>query len=100
MGILTGTETLFFLLGGMTVILIGGLVYLVKKYPFRWYATLLAVIGILIFLFGIAWCVSSILEGEPRAAGMGLLIFGLLSLLCLGFTRRFVVKNLKPTSAR
>ena len=90
MGILSGTETLFFCLGVLGTLLGGALVVLQKTHEFRWYANLLAAIGIFLLLFTIAWSVSSVLEGEPQAANMGLLVFGLPTLLLLGVTRRLV----------
>lgn len=41
--------------------------------------------GIGLILFSAAWSVASILEGVPRAASMGLLLFGLPGIVVLTF---------------
>jgi len=46
--------------------------------------------GLLLILFSIAWSVSSTLEGEPRAANMGIVFFGLPGIALLTVTARFV----------
>ena len=40
--------------------------------------------------FGIAWAVGAVLEGVPRAASMGLLMFGLGGIVILTVTIRFI----------
>jgi Na+-translocating ferredoxin:NAD+ oxidoreductase RnfG subunit len=50
--------------------------------------------GIILMLFSIAWAVGSVLEGVPRAASMGLLLFGMGGILLLVLTWRFVVTRL------
>jgi hypothetical protein len=95
MGIFSGIEILFFILGAMTVLFINGIVFLRKRYPLRWYSTMLAGLGAFLILFTVAWSVSSILEGETRSAGMGILVFGVQALICFGLTRQLVVKEMK-----
>jgi drug/metabolite transporter (DMT)-like permease len=95
MGILTANQMLFFFLGVLATLFIFALVYLRRTYPFRWHSTILAVLGIMLALFSIAWSISSLLENESRASGMGLLVFGVTSLICLGLARQLVVKELK-----
>ena len=75
MGIFTGIEILFFWLGVITTLLVGGLVWLNQKYTFNWYIWTLSISGAILLVFTIAWSVSSVLEGEPQAANMGLLFF-------------------------
>lgn len=48
------------------------------------------IIGISMVLFGIAWAVGSVLEGEPRAASMGILMFGLSGIVLLSFSARYI----------
>lgn len=93
MGVFNGIEILFYLLGALTILSINALLYFKKRYTFKWYATALAGCGIFLGLFTIAWTVSSIIEGEPRSAGMGLLLFGVSTLICLAVTRQIAVKN-------
>lgn len=95
MGIFTANEILFFCLGVLGTSLIVTLNYLRKTLPFRWHSTALAVSGILIALFTIAWSVSSLLENEARASGMGLLIFGVTTFICFGLARQLVAKEMK-----
>ena len=95
MGIFTGTETLFFFAGALTTLLIVGLIYLQKKYTIKWYSNSLAGIGIFLIIFTLLWSVSSIQEGEPQAANMGLLVFGVPALLIFGITRKLISKDSK-----
>ena len=66
-----------------------------KKYTMKWYSNTLAGIGIFLIIFTLLWSVSSVLEGEPQAANMGLLVFGIPSLLLFGATQRLVNKDSK-----
>ena len=93
MGIFDGTETLFFGLGVLTTLLFGGLALLHRVYAIRWFADVMASTGILLLVFSLAWAVSSVLEGEPQAANMGLLVFGLPALLLMGLSRRFMARR-------
>jgi Na+-translocating ferredoxin:NAD+ oxidoreductase RnfG subunit len=47
-------------------------------------------IGIFLILFSIAWSVGAALEGVPRAASMGLLLFGLSGIVLLTFTYKYI----------
>ena len=100
MGIFTANEILFFWLGVLGTSLTVTLIYLRKMQPFRWHSTALAASGILLGLFTIAWAVSSLLENEARASGMGLLIFGVMTLICFGLARQLVAKEMKPLKAK
>jgi len=44
-------------------------------------------------LFAFTWSVSSIIEGENQAAGMGLVFFGGASLIGFALTRRSLIKD-------
>jgi hypothetical protein len=93
MGIFNGSESLFYILGALTLALVFGLIYMHKIYNFKWYATLLAALGIFQTIFTIAWWISSIQEGEPQAGNMGLLTFGVPALLLFGFAQRLISKK-------
>ena len=93
MGIFNGSESLFYLLGALTLALVFGLIYMHKIYNFKWYATLLAALGIFQTVFTMAWWISSIQEGEPQAGNMGSLAFGVPALLLLGITQRLITKR-------
>jgi len=53
------------------------------------------IIGIVLVLFCIAWVASSIVEGENQSAGMGILIFGSVSLIILFLTRQKYMKTVQ-----
>lgn len=97
MGIFTGSEILFFVLGLLTMFFGYGLIRLHNIYTFQWHTTLLAAMGISLALFTIAWWTSGIQEGEPQSANVGLLVFGLPVLLIFGGIRRKVTKK-KPAA--
>lgn len=90
MGIFTGIEILFFVLGALSVLMIGGLVLLKRRFGFDWKGAVLGGLGVFLILFTIAWSVSSILEGEPQAANMGILVFGAPVLVIFGIMRRLI----------
>ena len=98
MGIFSGIEILFFILGAMTVLFVQAILYLRKRYPFQWYSTTLAGFGAFMVLFTVAWAVSSILEGETRSAGIGILVFGVTAFICFGVARQLVVKDMKQAA--
>jgi len=93
MGIFTGIEMLFFALGALSVLLMGGLVYLQWKYALDWKALTLGSFAVFLVLFCFAWSMASVLEGEPQAANMGLLVFGSPVLVIFGLMRRMVQKK-------
>ena len=66
----------WYILGVLTV----GLVYFLyeysKKQKLDWLAWAGLSLGITTILFSIAWSVGAVLEGVPRAASMGMLMFG------------------------
>lgn len=53
------------------------------------------ILGIVLILFSIAWAMGSILEGVPRAASMGLLLFGLLGVVIFTLSRRYINTKLR-----
>lgn len=90
--IFTGIEILFFTLGVVTTLSVVGLIMLSKTYKLDWKSWTSLILGILIVLFAAAWSVSSMMEGEPRAASMGMVVFGIPGLIVLLLSRRSVVK--------
>ena len=96
MGIFNGSESLFYLLGALTLALVFGLIYMHKIYNFKWYATLLAALGIFQTVFTMAWWISSIQEGEPQAGNMGLLAFGVPVNRATGRNRISLCVGLRP----
>ena len=59
MGILTGTEALFFWLGVLAVLAVIGLARVLRGNDWRWYIRTLAVLGVVFILFGVAWYFST-----------------------------------------
>lgn len=91
--IFNGIEIMFYLLGIFTAL--GAYIMLIysKKHILKWNSWLLGVSAIFLSLFTIAWSWSSILEKEPQAAGMGLIVFGIPSLILVFVTRRVILKS-------
>ena len=69
-----------------------------KRYYLNWIAWCGLIPGIFLILFSIAWAMGSILEGVPRAASMGLLLFGLSGIVLLILTIKFVDLKLEKIS--
>ncbi len=83
----------WYLLGTLTGLSALLLRYLSERMQLNWitWGGLLAGIGTL--LFCIAWAVGAYLEGVPRAAAMGLLMFGLGGIVILSVTARLISKQ-------
>jgi len=73
-----------------------------KRYQLNWLAWSGLSLGIVLLLFSIAWSVGSVLEGVPRAASMGLLLFGLSGIVILTLAVRYTLtkgpKILEPAA--
>lgn len=78
-------DLMWVIIGALAVGSAWGIVYTFKnkKAKYTVVTWILLIISILLILFAIMWSVSSVAEGEPRAAGMGLLIFGGIGLVLL-----------------
>jgi len=66
-----------------------------KQAKFSWFSWIGILLTLALSLFTIAWCLSSMWEKEVQAAGVGLLIFGTLSLVSMGLTRRAIQHSLR-----
>lgn len=64
-----------------------------KKYNWNAFVLMGFLSGLGAILFSIAWAVGAVLEGVPRAASMGLLVFGLGGIVILSVTFRFCAKE-------
>ena len=93
MMIFTGNEILFFALGVISTLMVLSIRNWNKQYHFKKREWPVIILGFFMLLFCIAWSVSSVLEGEPRAASMGMLVFGLPALILLALSRRLVLKK-------
>ncbi len=84
---------LFLLIGIVAGVSIPILIHMAKNYSFKWHSWLIAISGLTLILFTIAWSVTSVLEGEPQAAGMGLIFFGVPGTILIFLCRRLMVKD-------
>lgn len=91
--IFTGIEMLFFILGVLTTLGIATVVYYNRKLKFNAGAWTSIGLGLFLFIFCIAWSASSVLEGEPRASSMGMLVFGIPSIILLVLGRKLALKK-------
>ena len=86
---------MWFCLGSLVILALWGLFTWnsrrQKRFSILSWVALLAIL--FVSLFTIAWAVSSMLENEPQAAGMGLLIFGAITLLLIALTRRLLKRD-------
>ncbi len=64
-----------------------------KRYQLNWLAWSGLTLGIVLILFSIAWAAGSVLEGVPRAASMGILLFGLSGVIILTLTARMIASR-------
>lgn len=71
-----------------------------KENRLHWLSVTGLGIGTTSILFSIAWAVGSVLEGVPRAASMGLLIFGLGGIVFLIVMLRIVAVQNKSESSQ
>jgi len=91
--IFSGIEVLFFMLGFLTCLSMFAFFHIKANYKTNWKIWSTASLGVFLFIFCIAWSASSMLEGEPRAASMGMVVFGLPALILLGLSRRLLLKK-------
>lgn len=66
-----------------------------KRYRISSIAWIGLISGIFLVLFGIAWSVSSVLEGVPRSGSMGAMLFGGMGLIVLVLTWRLALQSAK-----
>ena len=64
-----------------------------KRFDVNWLGWSGLVLGEFLVLFCIAWSTASIFEGVPRAASMGLLMFGGAGLVVLVLTWRLLIQK-------
>lgn len=84
---------MWFIIGSLTALAVIGC-YKLLKLGATWKTFLPVITGVLFFLFGLAWSISSAVEGEPQSAAMGLVFFNIpgLLLILLGY-RLFSTKS-------
>ena len=91
---------MWFCLGSLSTLALWGLVTWngrqERKFsPLSW---IMFLVTLLAFLFTSAWTVSSMVEHEPQAAGMGLLVFGFITLVLAAITGRLLKRNAQRPS--
>lgn len=91
--IFNGIEVMFYLLGILTSVGVIIMISYSKKYVLKWHSWTLGILAIFTTLFTIAWSWSSILEKEPQASAMGLLIFGIPALIMIFVTRKMILNS-------
>ena len=88
---------MWFVLGLLVGLSVLAGIELNKRFDLDWRAWAGLLLGESLLLFCIAWSVASVAEGVPRAASMGLLLFGGPGLVILVLTWRQFVQNAPKT---
>jgi len=83
----------WYILGVLTGAVAYSLYLVSKKYTLNWLLLSGLIAGSGLILFTIAWAVGSVLEGVPRAASMGMLLFGLSGAIILTVTARLIASR-------
>ena len=81
----------WFILGVLTGTVAYSLYLVSRRNTLNWLLWSGLIAGSALILFSIAWAVGSVLEGVPRAASMGLLLFGLSGVVILTLTGRKII---------
>jgi hypothetical protein len=84
---------MWFVVGLITGLSVFAFVELHNRFNLNWLGWSGLILGEFLILFCIAWSTASIFEGVPRAASMGLLMFGGAGLVTLILTWRLVVQK-------
>jgi hypothetical protein len=80
----------WYILGILTGVVAYSLYLISKKNTLNWLLWSGLIAGSSLILFSIAWAVGSVLEGVPRAASMGILLFGLSGVIILTLAARMI----------
>jgi vacuolar-type H+-ATPase subunit I/STV1 len=83
----------WYILGVLTGAVAYSLYLISKKSALNWLLWSGLIAGSALILFSIAWAVGSVLEGVPRAASMGILLFGLSGVIILTLTARMIASR-------
>ena len=87
----------WYILGVLTGAVAYSLYLISRKNTLNWLLWSGLILGSVLILFSIAWAVGSVLEGVPRAASMGILLFGLSGVLILTLTARMIASQKDKT---
>ena len=83
----------WYILGVLTGTVAYSLYLVSRRNTLNWLSWSGLIAGSALILFSIAWAVGSVLEGVPRAASMGLLLFGLSGVVILTLTGRKIISR-------
>jgi hypothetical protein len=83
----------WYILGILTGAVAFALYLISRKTTLNWLLWSGLIVGSSLILFSIAWAVGSVLEGVPRAASMGILLFGLSGVVILTLTARMIASG-------
>ena len=83
----------WYILGVLTGAVAYSLYLTSMKITLNWLSWSGLIAGSSLILFSIAWAVGSVLEGVPRAASMGILLFGLSGVIILTLTARMIASK-------
>jgi uncharacterized membrane protein len=88
---------LTFCFGAIAVFIIWGMTGWIKRKRIKlsWLSWLGVILTALLAFFTFAWFISCLIEREIQAAGIGLSIFGALTFIAFGLTRRKIIKDVK-----
>ena len=84
---------MWFSVGLITGLSVFAAVELHKRFDIDWRGWVGLVLGEFLVLFCFAWSTASVFEGVPRAASMGLLMFGGTGLVVLVLTWRLFIQG-------
>lgn len=84
---------MWFIVGLITGLSLFVAVELHKRFDIDWRGWVGLALGDFLVLFCIAWSTASVFEGVPRAASMGLLMFGGTGLIVLVLTWRLFIQG-------
>ena len=87
----------WYILGVLTIFSMYVLYEYAKQRHLHWITITGLASGVFSILFSVAWAAGSMLEGVPRAASMGLLLFGLGGVVILTATLKFITVRHKSS---
>ena len=87
----------WYMLGILTIFSLYVLYEYAKRQGLNWVSISGLALCIFSILFSIAWAAGAVLEGVPRAASMGLVLFGLGGVVILIATLRFITVRHKSS---
>ncbi len=86
-------DFIWYILGIMTGVIAYAFYIVSRKYRLTWLLWGGLIAGSALILFSIAWAAGSVLEGVPRAAGMGILLFGLSGIIVITITVKRIFRQ-------